>query len=220
MRYTILGERCSGTNWLQTLIHDNFKIKIDWLGGWKHFFNFDGYEERIINNDDVLYICIVRNPIDYFVSFFEKAHHQPIERLTNINDFLLSEFYSVESKINNSEILHDRKIGNIRYKNIFEMRSSKCRFLFDRMPIITKKYKFINYEKLKYNTYDVLSSIHDEFRLTLKNTDFYIEKKYNGKVDNVKCREDYCVSDSTRKIILDNLDYEIENKMGYLLYLK
>jgi hypothetical protein len=56
--------------------------------------------------------------------------------------------------------------------------------------------------------------------LTLKNTDFYVEKKYNGKVDNVKCGEDYCVSDFTRKIILDNLDYEIENKMGYLLYLK
>ncbi len=223
MRYTILGERCSGTNWLQTLIQDNFKIEIDWLdGSWKHFFNFDGYEDRIIRNNDVLYLCIVRNPIDYFMSFFENPYHQPIERQSNIYNFLLSEFYSVQNIHNNIEILGDRKIGNVRYKNIFEMRSLKCRFLFDRMSIITKKYKFINYENLKNDTVEMLTSICEEFKLKCKLSNFYIEKRYvtdiNLKNVDKECKENYSVSDDIRKIIINNLDHEIEKRMGYYLY--
>jgi len=69
-RYTILGERRSGTNFLQHCITDNFNLQLDWLKGWKHFFGCNGYEDKLKNNQDVIYLCIVRNPIDYFVSFY------------------------------------------------------------------------------------------------------------------------------------------------------
>ena len=37
--YTIYGERCSGTNYLQNLIDINFSdVKITYKYGWKHFF--------------------------------------------------------------------------------------------------------------------------------------------------------------------------------------
>jgi hypothetical protein len=69
-RYTILGERRSGTNFLEQLISDNFDLKLDWMGGWKHFFGCSGYDDKLKNNQDVIYFCIVRNPIDFLISFY------------------------------------------------------------------------------------------------------------------------------------------------------
>ena len=39
-KFTIYGERCSGTNYLQNLVNDNFEIELTWEYGWKHFFGF------------------------------------------------------------------------------------------------------------------------------------------------------------------------------------
>lgn len=37
---TIYGERCSGTNYLQNIITENFDVTITWEYGWKHFLDF------------------------------------------------------------------------------------------------------------------------------------------------------------------------------------
>ena len=36
-KFTIYGERHSGTNFLQKVICENFRLKITWDFGWKHF---------------------------------------------------------------------------------------------------------------------------------------------------------------------------------------
>tara|TARA_B110000027_G_C16122057_1_gene303744 strand:+ start:2092 stop:2340 length:249 start_codon:yes stop_codon:yes gene_type:complete len=60
-KITIYGERCSGTNYLETLLAKNFHdYKLTWKYGWKHFFGHQNLE----NSDDTLFICIVRNPVD------------------------------------------------------------------------------------------------------------------------------------------------------------
>lgn len=224
MEFTILGERCSGTNWLQYLITNNFEIKVNWTVGWKHFFAYKDYENKILKNNHIIYFGIVRNPIDYFMSFYKKAHHQPEERLKNINTFLLSEFYSIHVNENNSnykkEIIVDRKYDGNRYKNIFEMRSEKCKFLFEKMPELAKNYIFIKYEDLKKNPENILQEIHEKFNLIKKHNVFLIEKKYvfnNTILENEQCMENYEVDDNIRNIIMENLDKDIENKMGYKL---
>jgi hypothetical protein len=37
-KYTIYGERCSGTNYLENIINMNFDVNVTWEYGWKHFF--------------------------------------------------------------------------------------------------------------------------------------------------------------------------------------
>lgn len=37
-KYTIYGERSSGTNYLENLITLNFDVTLTWKYGWKHFF--------------------------------------------------------------------------------------------------------------------------------------------------------------------------------------
>ena len=57
-RYTIYGERCSGTNYLQDVIERNFDVELTWEYGFKHFFGFQ--EEQLKKSDDTLFICIIR----------------------------------------------------------------------------------------------------------------------------------------------------------------
>ena len=128
-RYTIYGERCSGTNYLENLININFNVNITWEYGWKHFFGFE--DEKLKNSDDTLFICIVRNLPDWINSFYRQKYHLPLKYKKNmleeekIDEFLNKEFWSFDDNNNNrdmtKEIMTDRNIyTKKRYKNIFE----------------------------------------------------------------------------------------------------
>lgn len=69
----IFGERCSGTNYLQNLLLKNFDVSVTWECGFKHFFGFD--EDKY--NDKILFICIVRNPVDWINILYIKKWHLP-----------------------------------------------------------------------------------------------------------------------------------------------
>ena len=43
-KFTILGERASGTTFLQHAIRENFNLSVTWEYGFKHFFGFSDYE--------------------------------------------------------------------------------------------------------------------------------------------------------------------------------
>jgi len=217
VRYTILGERCSGTNYLEKLMGDNFNCTIDWINGWKHFFAYKGYDDKVKHYSDVIFLGIVRNPIDYLMSFYKNPHHQSVERKKDIESFLLSEFYSIWTV--SDEIMEDRKSDGTRYKNIFELRSIKCRYLYDVMPSLANKYYFIRYEDLKNEPANILSKIKDRFNLKTLNKEYYIETKYvhqNKTIENRVCKENYDVADDVKKLIYDNLDFEIEKRMQYI----
>ena len=68
---TIYGERCSGTNYLENLLINNFDVEITWIYGRKHFFGFNDLN----NSDDVLFIGIVRNIFDWINSLYREKHH-------------------------------------------------------------------------------------------------------------------------------------------------
>ena len=212
-RYTILGERRSGTNFLQQCITDNFNLQLDWLGGWKHFFGYNRYNEKLKNNQDVIYLCIVRNPIDYFVSFYNSKLMQNEKRTKDIETFLLSEFYSVycyKNRLIDVSDDYNFKNNNKRYKNIFEMRSVKCRYILDDVPNLVSKYHFIRYE-------DLLDTIGTKFNLIKKNDSYLIDKNYVGaKINGGVITENYQVEDKIKQIIYNNIDLSTEHRMGYL----
>ena len=66
-KFTIYGERCSGTNYLESLMVNNFDVSITWDYDWKHFFGW----HSLNNSDDTLFIGIVRNPVDWLNSFYK-----------------------------------------------------------------------------------------------------------------------------------------------------
>jgi len=159
---TIYGERCSGTNYLEALLTTNYDVEVQWKYGWKHFFGF----HNLKNSDDTLFIGIIRNPYDWINSLYRDKHHIPAINTSSIDNFLNNEFYSIQD--NGSEIMRDRNMyTKERYKNIFEMRHTKNKFLIEDMPTLVKNYLLITHEELLYDFTNTMNKITSK-GLTIK----------------------------------------------------
>jgi hypothetical protein len=213
--FTIYGERCSGTNFLENAMTENFNLEITWNYGFKHFFGHN----NLINSDDTLFIGIVRNPYDWIDSFYNEKHNLPEENKNNINSFLYNEFYSVSTDENKlEENIKDRnfKNDNKRYKNIFECRKVKNNFLIYDMPNLVKNYIFIKYEDLRDNYNNILDYIFNKYSLVKKFSLYKtieIHKKEQNKLFKIK--ENKLPIDIIN-IISENIDYEQEKLLGYI----
>ena len=225
-KFVILGERCSGTNFLEEAISQNFDISYITEDGNKHFFCCNNYT----SDENTIFIGIIRNPIYWLNSFSKELYHIP-----NINkpltNFLFNEFYSVLdiqnaqknmldfNSFQNSEIINPKDLNYLngkKYKNIFEMRKLKNYFLMNIIPYKVKNYILINYENLIYNYEDTLNNIQQKFNLVKKNDTFIKIKKYK-KSDTYTYKQQRMITfdNNLLHIIWDNLDIEQENKLGY-----
>jgi hypothetical protein len=165
-KFTIYGERCSGTNYLEGLITRNFNATVTWEFGRKHFFGFNDLSGA--DADDTLFVGIVRDPTEWLNSFYRHLHHLPphlcpkplpsslknniVAQRNNHNHnayrFLNGAFYSLPSDELGVIIPDVHLYTKHRYKNIFEMRHTKLRFLVEDMPKKVKHYLLIKYEDL------------------------------------------------------------------------
>jgi len=233
-KFIIYGERCSGTNFLENSILENFDIEISWEQGSKHFFCFNNYDKR--NFDDTLYIGIVRNPVYWINSFSKELHHVPEINRKNLKNFLFNEFYSVNDEIETSSklqtFLFNNKpqknykytimtqdlnyITNKKYKNIFELRKIKNDYLMNIMPNKVKNYILINYENLLNNYDETLEFIKNKFNLKQKHSTFKKIRRYkkSDSYNFVKQRE-ITLNQNVIDVIWKNLDIVQETKLGY-----
>ena len=193
-KYTIYGERCSGTNYLENIININFYVKITWEYGWKHFFGFQ--DDKLKNSDDTLFICIVRNLPDWINSFYREMHHLPLQYKNNMSEeekleeFLNKEFWSFNDNNMNrdtkKELMHDRNIyTGERYKNIFELRHTKIKWMLEDLPNKVKNCIFIRYEDLINDFDKTLLKIKDKGLEVKKNINYSLNTN-NYKKSNKK----------------------------------
>lgn len=172
-KYTIYGERCSGTNYLEQLMLHNFDIEITWEYGFKHYFGFND----LSNSDDVLFIGIIRNICDWMNSLYRKKHDLKPELTKDVDSFLNNTFYSVDK--DNNEYMTDRHIETKkRYKNIFELRHTKNKFLLETMPKLVKNYCLITYDNLIENFSDVMNQIKSYGLIVKNNINFPVNIFY------------------------------------------
>ena len=195
-KVTIYGERCSGTNYLEELLLLNFDVEIVWDYGWKHFFGFD----NLSGSDDVLFIGIIRNLDDWINSLYRVPHHLPPKLTESVDTFLTNTFYS--HVVDSDEILSTdlNMETNQKYKNIFELRLIKNKFLIDKMPLLVKNYCLITYDDLINNFVKIMNKIkecglqikHDiEFPLNIsyykkEKTEVFIKKVNEISSDKIK----------------------------------
>ena len=237
-KFAILGERCSGTNFLEELITHNFHLLYTTEYGSKHFFCFEDYTNK--NTDDTLFIGIIRNPIYWLNSFSKEQYHVPEHNRKNLTSFLFNEFYSVRDEIdttiqprdsniftmNNKFYTHQYKmntndlnyITGKKYKNIFELRKLKNDYLINIMPTKVDNYVLINYEDLLFNMEITLNTIKQQFNLVQRNSSFVPVQKYK-KSDTYKfvMQRQVTFSPDVVKMIWHNLDVIQENNLGYFM---
>ena len=217
LKYVIYGERCSGTNYLQKLIELNFNAQIRYDLGSKHFFGFN----NLNNTDDTLFICIVRDIHDWMNSFYKKKWHLP-KKLKNINNFLNSPFYSIND--NNSgkkdftEIMEDRNIyTKKRYKNIFQLRHIKNKYLFEDLPHKVTNYILIKYEDLINNFEETMNKLKEKGLKQKEDINFPINWNYYKKSKKVYTKDTkYLIS---KDQIYNHPDFKVKYEKN-LKYIK
>lgn len=210
--YTIMGERCSGTNYLEQLITENFNISITWKYGWKHFFGFYDFKGSE-DEDETLFIGITRHPIEWIDSFFKIQHHIKNAPLP-INKFLYEPVISIND--NGTLIQEDYNyLNNKPYKNIFELRYLKNEYLLNIMPKKVKNYKLIQYELIRDNPGEFLEQLERQFNLTRNYQLFKNIKYYKDDKNREYKKQEISINRLTIMFIIKNINKIQEDKLGY-----
>jgi len=217
-KFTIYGERCSGTYYLTRLISFNFDIKITAEYGYKHFFGFND----LTDGDDTLFIGLVREPVDWIMSFYNHPWHVAAElKGKGFDHFALGgdnkEFYSISDE--GKEVVTDHHIFNGgRYRDVFELRATKCRFLLKEMEKSVKNYKLIRLEDLQKDYEKILTQLEKRFKLKRKMECLVNLENYKGVVGAPKYeKKHYNPEPHVLNLIHSNLDLKVEKEMGYKL---
>lgn len=224
--FQIYGERSSGTNYTMgvfqhvTGLRNKCTFERPHHYGWKHFFYQPRFTEKIKSgnsyeankntfySDDILFVCIVRDPYDWLHSLFRKRIHLPVELSENMEEFLLKEYWTTNRvSVNDkpeTENLDDRNYNGERFKNIFEARKEKCNYLFHTVPKVVKNSVFVNYTTFIQDRESFMKKVCKDFGLP-----------YHEQYPRVRATTYPVKNEEIKKIIDDNLDWKLENEMGF-----
>lgn len=209
-KFTILGERCSGTNLLEKVISEHFSCTVTWEYGWKHWFLYDSKYE---NSDETLFIGIIRDPVCWLNSLYQSPYHIP-KKLLKQHLFLINEFYSTHNDSEEENELDRNPFTKKRFQNVIQMRNCKLNYLINEMPKKVKNYILIRYEDLVYNYSNTIDLINYKFFDKTKN----LEKKIN--LLNYKNEDDTSASYFYPKNVYlhKDINMNLEKSAGYFSF--
>lgn len=225
----VIGERCSGTNYLTALLLRNFEVKENGLGhkhfppwyvlpqehykGNQQYYTFEGTE-------DFLFVVIFRNPYDWVRSFHKKPWHAD-HSLTHASfkDFIRLPWkikvgdWREEQQISwNERVDADPFTGNL-FANVFGLRKAKIETMLqiaDRAPNVY----YINYEIVRDYPQEVLQEIATHFAVVAK-PEYTPIDTYKGKRSSYHPKNYDPFSEEDLAFINSQLDEILENRIGY-----
>lgn len=233
IRYVqIFGERCSGTNYLASLIQKNFEgVEITKAFGGKHWFIKDHLprcrpnrstdhqcKRPLSDSGDTLFVVIYRDPLDWLRSLHSKPYHANGHRGLEFSEFLRKRWVSYETKRMNP---HWPQCDGGYYfieeaENVLQLRSLKIRHL-NRLQEAVENVTFINYEELVLDT-RLLVDVAQRFGIRLKQQPPVDESFYfgGGPIRTFTAPKRYDpIAVRDLDFIGENLDREVEAQIGY-----
>lgn len=193
--FTIFAERHCGTNFVEQWMVKSFDIPVTWQYGWKHF--FIGNHNPILENQNTLFISIVRNPYNWIPAMFKIPYHIiNISQDTTLLEFMNMPIISQGSKNQSLEK---------EYIDIFSLREIKNQYLLNTMNKICNNYLLINYENLV--NVDII------FNELISNFTFSSHKFF----PNEHSQHNYNLSNIEIETINKKLEWQTENILGYHL---
>lgn len=232
--FHLMGERCSGTKFVQTIINNNFNLKYSSQYGHKHFIpwihpNYLHKRESIIldsmgtesyykDSDGCLFIVIVRDPYDWLRSFYQTPYHvhhtltKSFTAFIHLHWLCLDQYHPV--------CLNDNynPWTNRRFKNVLELRKYKYLNYLNVRKFV-KNYLFVRYEDVRDDQIGFLTFLQERYGLNLKN-------KLNPIDYQVGFKEDRTIQFKQKKYFLplkkdvnwinSQIDWDLEHLMGYV----
>lgn len=220
-RIQLFGERCSGTNYLESLLVQNLEgVTLCRDFGHKHFYHQPGVRQA----SDCLFIVIYRELFDWLRSLHQQPYHAAPElRNISFSEFIRKPWWCVwneeadktpDDSLYGSEMMFERNPhSGERFRNVMRLRSAKIRN-WESLRQKTPHHFYLNYEMLKDAPDTFIETMADVFNLTTKDEFVNVEgyrgsrAKYQPKTYDAIQPEDY-------RYIMQHTDLELEKKIGY-----
>jgi hypothetical protein len=211
--FTILGERHSSTNFLEYVLRSNLDIKSVWDFGHKHWIGNNRWK-NISESRNTLFLGIVRNIYDWIGGMNRIPHHLSLLSNKSYESLISEPFISCDyNKFLEKMIYYDDRnyIKQTFYKNIFEARHYKNKFLYHYMPFLADNYVLLTFENFTKYHGEITSFISSEFKIASTRR-YRISREY---VDLSSKNKQYELPEHIHKEINDKTIWETEYIFGY-----
>jgi hypothetical protein len=112
--------------------------------------------------------------------------------------------------------MEDRNINTgERYKNIFELRKVKNKYLLNVFKNRVKNFAVLRYEDLRDNYENTLDKLKDEFCLGKKNMEYETIIRYKGTYTALYFRKPILLPNEVIEEIKRRVDVDQEKELGY-----
>ncbi len=227
----IFGERCSGTNFLESLVRKNFKhVALTKAFGGKHWFirwhhprcranaSTDLQCRRPLSDSrDTLFLCIVREPLEWLRSFHLRPYHAGDHWNLPFSEFIRKPWHSFEtSRVNPCWPSRADGYWFIEdAENVLRLRTRKLQHLLNLAPLV-EHFHIVNYETLRDDTQSLVP-VAERFGIALAQPHVVGERRHFGRPGN----HDYAprrfpkIASSDLEYIHRELDWSVEGRIGY-----
>lgn len=188
---SLLGERCSGTSYLQRLLESNFQVSNTDDYHYRHFFGFDTKTHPLDQAGCVLFVGVIRAPVEWMDCLYKYQWQLDQWRYPDWPSFLTQPIVSyAESEMNHTlsllpeserpaareamlakPIWHDRNFADPQlpeWRDVFQLRHVKAAHMIDTFPGKVSNYVMVRLEDLQANYQHFLHILQLWFNLTPK----------------------------------------------------
>ena len=164
MDIKIFGERNSGTNFIKSLLDKNLKdiniLSYFYKGGsgWKHG---KPMLELFNNNDNVLFICAIRNLDSWLSSMYHRPYH--MKKRDTFYNFITKPTINNDPRKDHDTHIYDYEIN----KNLFQLRYFKYEEY--KKLLNNNNCILVNLNYLQKNPEEFINSIASKFNLSKNN---------------------------------------------------
>ena len=235
----IYGERCSGTNLMESLVRKNSDLKLVYPFGFKHFPNIGITPEKLEESRGIPVIILIRHPEEWLRSLYLNPWHAiDSVRQLEFPDFIRAEWrthWAEESGTEEDDIQYGKPIredldletGDF-YRNPMELRNGKIR-LFKKIANIAEHCVWVRLEDLVRDQESLFIQTCQELGFEIPDRTIPV-KAYKGKesfkrkviritrlekILTTRKRNKPVVSSEDCRYIWSHLDRDLEKSFGY-----
>ena len=212
----LIGERCSGTNFLQVLVSKHLPVKFVGPYGSKHFPTWFNLTHQWKRDSNIIFLVIFRNPYDWLRSFYKTPHHTAPHldstKGATFSDFVHGEWMSLWG--DGKPVVEDlNPVGNTPFENVLKMRSAKV----DSFLALKEapNHFMVRYEDLHKAPFLYILKLAETFDLWVNSIFTPIEIHAYTKQPMPKMQKYPPIPKSVKAFVDEQLDWDLEQEVGY-----